>query len=236
MTQKEQTIAKKLYTALESVEGLIAKSSERVFFISHLTQLSRLQRNTLASILVDLGIAEPIHPGTRSPYKLVSKFHWSMFIETLKEWAEIVAGKLPKQVPDSSYEFDLQENNQIEITTEDINYWARLFGQARIAIASKGIITSILTQYPETGLAVEEIASKLDLSRRTVTEYLKEGFQAGFYAVCFPKDRVHSVGYRLDSNAQALLETWNKLISIGYSLSPSPIIAQTAEKISISSE
>ena len=235
MTRKEYLIAKKLITAIESIEYLVEDNPNRVFYVSHLTQLSRLQRDVLAEVFVDMGFIEAIHSGSRSPYRIiVTKSQWTKFVDTMKNWALVAAGTLPKSVPDSLFDLEIKEKMTFNLRIEDIIYFSRLFGQTRVSVASKGIIANTLSEIAPNGLTVEEITNKLKLSRRTVNDYLKEGFKDGFYAVCFPKDTLQSVGYRTLSNADSLLEAWKNIIS----LIPSPVIsiAKTAETASVAGE
>ncbi|MHA2338953.1 MAG: hypothetical protein ACXACX_16730 [Candidatus Hodarchaeales archaeon] len=169
--------------------------------------------------MTDLGLIETIHSGARSPYRIiVSNDQWMLFVELVKKWSLIVAGYLPKKdeqtVPDSLFDFEIKEIEPSSISDEDIKYWARLFGQARIAIGSKAIITHELSRVSPDGLTVENITNMLNLSRRTTTDYLKEGFNEGFFAICFPKDNIQSIGYRTDVNAQFLVDVWKDLVSL----------------------
>jgi hypothetical protein len=219
MTQKEQLIARKLYNAIDSIKSLVDQSANKEFFVSHLTQLSRLQREVLAEILADLGLIETVHSGARSPYRImVSSDQWTLFVEMVKKWSLTVAGNLPKKdkqtVPDSLFDFEIKEIEPSSISDEDIKYWARLFGQARVAIGSKAIIIHELSRVSPGGLTVEDIANILNLSRRTTTDYLKEGFNEGLFAVCFPKENIQSIGYRTDAKSQFLIDVWKDVVSL----------------------
>lgn len=235
MTRKEYLIAKKLISAIESIEYLVEDNPNKIFYVSHLIQLSRLQREVLTEILIDMGFIETVHSGSRSPYKIIiTKLQWINFVDTLKNWALITAGNLPKTVPDSLFDLELKEKVTFDLKIEDIIYFSRLFGQTKVSVASKGIIAHTLSNLSPNGLTVDEIVNILKLSRRTVNDYLKEGFNDGFYAVCFPKDTLQSVGYRMNIKTDPLLVAWKRITS----LIPSPVISitETAEKASIAGE
>ncbi|MFW9928188.1 MAG: hypothetical protein ACFFD1_02225 [Candidatus Thorarchaeota archaeon] len=239
MTSREIQIATKLIEAIKSIENLIKESKNGYFYISHLTQLSRLQRDVLTEILEDNGLIKAVHSGSRSPYEIiVSKAVWKSFISEIEHWALTVAGNFNKMVP---YDEDLDiidpfDNSNLESPDQDaISYWSRLFGQTRIAIASKGIIALILSQISPNGLTADKISKNIGLTRRTITDYLKEGYDDKIFAICFPKNNLQSVGYRIEVNARFVLQAWSNINRYITSIPPS-LNLNSPEEISITTE
>ena len=208
---REQEIAQKLVDSLKMVEILVTKNKDSYFYLSHLDQLSRLQRDVLADILPELKLAEPVHSGIRSPYKLlVSINEWQNFVITIADWAYSITGRLDNK---RKIALNLFQSN-IDVASLDnrfILYWSRLFAQVLLAIATKCQISIALATIFPNGTTVDNLTSKLDISRRTIVEYLNEGFKYGMFSRCFPSDNLHSIGYRITTLGMNVLSTWLSL-------------------------
>ena len=208
---REQEIAQKLVGSLEMVEKLLSKNKNASFYLSHLNQISRLQRDVLAEILPELRLAEPVHSGTRSPYKLlVSISEWQSFVASISDWAYTISGlwdhkrKAVLSIFRPNREFTSLENGSII-------YWSRLFAQVHLAIAIKCQISINLARIYPDGTTVDNLTAKMNISRRTIVEYLNDGFKFGIFSRCFPSDNLHSVGYRITPLGMNVMSTWFNL-------------------------
>ena len=212
MTLKELRTAEKIINAFESIEKLVASNDKGHFYISHLPGLSRLQKDVIADLLSNkLGFITKIHSGKRSPYQLsVSESQWSEFVADIKDWAIKATGSFKYKVPELLFGIPKIPSLSI-LSTDQINLWSSLFGQSKIAIGTKALIANILIQYIPSGLTAEDLANELNLSRRTIAEYLKAGFKEKIFAICFPKDKIQSVGYRIDLKGYELLKSWKNI-------------------------
>jgi len=212
VTQHERELGFNLLSALENIEQLTGKDNEKRFYLSHLNQLSRLQRSVLAQVLKDTHVAGPIHSGERSPFKLLaSRKLWRQFTDDLAFWVNSVTEcQRNESLPEP--ELDQQSLTADCVDDSTIAYWSRLFGQGKVSVSAKAqMALTLATVYP-SGLTPDVLANRVSLSRRSTGEYLKEGFQdQGIFGVCFPRTNLQTVGYRLGKNAVQFLEGWRTI-------------------------
>lgn len=227
--QKVQKIAKKLVIAFEAVEKLSNNHSEGHFYLSHLDTLSRLQKDIFGEIFTNLGYMEPVHSGIRSPYCLtVSLDEWRSVCDTMITWIKLIGGLIV--LPRSDNETQAKQASLLSsVSLELIQYWSRLFGQVKTSVEVKGFITMILALNHPVGLTKIDLAEKVAVSERTISDYLNQGFEQGWYSRCFPNGP-QTIGYRLNNVGLEVLKVWESLPSLKL-----PDLASTASTVACTS-